>query len=53
MVLYIYDLSGKAVYTKNKCNDRNKIDITKYPPGTYILKIILDNDTSEWKVIKE
>lgn len=30
-----------------------KIDLSKLPDGTYVLKIMLDSEVSTWKIIKE
>lgn len=51
--LALYSISG-ALITSNRISDRTvTIDISGEAKGMYILKLILDGQTSEWKVIKE
>ncbi|NOX48404.1 MAG: T9SS type A sorting domain-containing protein [Chlorobi bacterium] len=51
--LEVFSLSGKSVVKKEKVKDKTKVDMSKLPPGTYILKIRLGKETSTWKVVKE
>ena len=51
--LYLFDLSGKLLISKKPANSSIPLDLTSYPLGTYILKIMLGDKTSEWKIIKE
>lgn len=48
----IFSTSGKEIYTIKEPDAVNDIDITDSPNGMYILKIIVDDETSIWKVIK-
>ncbi len=51
--LALYSISG-ALITSNRISDRSvTIDIRGEAKGMYILKLILDGQISEWKVIKE
>ncbi|MFV0397993.1 MAG: T9SS type A sorting domain-containing protein, partial [Bacteroidales bacterium] len=51
--LALYSISG-ALITSNRISDRTvTIDIRGENKGMYILKLILDGQISEWKVIKE
>ncbi|MEA1897895.1 MAG: T9SS type A sorting domain-containing protein [Bacteroidota bacterium] len=51
--IVVYDLAGKAIFRKEYLTKYTDVDITDSPNGTYILKIIVGKETSEWKVIKK
>ena len=48
----IYSTTGTIVYTNDDPDASNEIDITQSPDGMYLLKIIVDDNSSTWKVIK-
>ena len=43
----IYDLNGKLIYSKKKIATLNPhiIAVNKWSPGSYVIKIILDDNT--------
>ena len=47
----IYDVNGRLVGKEKAVN--NQINVSKYPVGNYILKIIADGETYSSKVIKK
>ena len=51
--IQIFDIGGRLI--KNVTNLKNwlEIDITNQPPGSYIMIIVIGNEKSEWKVIKQ
>ena len=49
----LYDITGKVLKQQINISATNFLDISSYPAGTYILRVILDNDVSVWKIIKE
>ncbi len=51
--LEVYSLAGKRVLHKDKIRSKTKVDLSKQPPGAYVLKIMLGAQLSTWKVIKE
>jgi hypothetical protein len=51
--LYLYSISGKLLINKTLVNSSLSLDLSTYSSGTYILKMILGDKTSEWKIIKE
>ncbi len=51
--IIVYDLAGKAIYRKEYLTVYTDVDITDSPNGTYVLKIMVGKETSEWKVIKK
>jgi hypothetical protein len=51
--LYLYNLTGKALYSKSPADSSNPLDVSGYPQGTYILKVTLGEKVSEWKIVKE
>jgi hypothetical protein len=51
--LYLYSLSGKLLISKAPATGNNTLDLSGYPIGTYVLRIVSGNKRSEWKVVKE
>ena len=51
--LQLYSLSGKLLYSKAPATTINTLDLSGYPQGTYVLKIVNGKKVSEWKVVKE
>ena len=51
--IYIHTLVGALIYENNNASNFNKIDISKYKNGTYILTLILDKERKNWKIIKQ
>jgi Secretion system C-terminal sorting domain len=51
--LFLYNLSGALLMSKSITNSSEIIDLSTYPVGMYILKIVWGDKTSEWKIIKE
>jgi hypothetical protein len=51
--LYLYNHSGKLLKTKKPAESNFSLDLSTYDIGTYLLKIVLDNKVSDWKIIKE
>jgi hypothetical protein len=41
------------MFSENMLQNKTVVDLSKLPPGTYILKILLDSKLSTWKIIKE
>jgi hypothetical protein len=51
--IYVYNTAGHLVAQKSPATDMNIINLLHQPNGMYIMKILLGDKTSEWKVIKE
>jgi hypothetical protein len=52
--IYIYNLFGNLIRQVNGISGSNTVDISPQPPGTYIMRIVIDKDhVSSWKIIKE
>ena len=51
--IILYDLEGKVIVNLSNVNEYSCIDITSKPDGIYIMKIIINGKTSQWKVVKE
>ncbi len=49
----VYDISGKLVYIQTELVNINPVNIESYADGMYTLRIILGDNISEWKLIKE
>ena len=49
----IYDMSGKQIVSKEASSFSTEMDITGHPEGVYILRIVIGDYHSEWKVIKQ
>jgi hypothetical protein len=51
--LYVYSVQGSIIFNSLVNNGITNIDLSKQPPGLYLMKIILKNQISEWKIVKE
>jgi hypothetical protein len=51
--LEVFSLAGESVFSENRLQNKTVVDLSKLPPGTYVLKILLDSKLSTWKIIKE
>lgn len=51
--LNLYDLSGKLVTSQQAATSFSEIYFMDQPKGMYILKIVIDEEESEWKIIKK
>jgi hypothetical protein len=49
----VFDMAGRKLQEKDLPYRSTPIDLQGYPPGVYILKIILDGKTEDVKVIKK
>ena len=49
----IYNPEGKRLHFIDSQFQSDKIDLSSYPNGIYVLVITVDNKKSEWKIIKE
>lgn len=53
-LIQIYNMSGALVSQVKDVVSTNKLDISSYPQGIYILRITLDKDNkTSWRIIKE
>lgn len=51
--LYIYDLAGKIIMRKENLEEgKNTIDMTTYPQGIYLVRILTNNNWETFKIIK-
>ena len=52
--IVIYDVMGKIIKTKNLDLGITKLDLSNYPNGIYLMKVINDsNQTKTMKLIKQ
>ena len=51
--LAIYNLQGKQIVNNKVFNNLSTVNLSNYPPGMYILKILIGQKSSEWKIIKD
>lgn len=49
----IYNLSGKVVKQVSPIREINDIDMSAYSNGMYVMRIIIGDKVSEWKIMKE
>ena len=49
----LYDISGRIVLNQKVKSNREELDLSNNPAGTYILIIVSGNDKIEYTVIKE
>ena len=51
--LLLYDIQGKPLQQVNKVDPSVILDLSLYPSGMYILRMLEGNAKSEWKIVKE
>jgi hypothetical protein len=51
--IYVYDLQGKLIILKSPVTGSDVIDLSNYVNGLYLMKILLGDKSSEWKIVKE
>ena len=51
--IQIFDLSGRLVGQIKNLSSSMELDITNEPAGSYIIAIIVDNEKSEWQIVKQ
>ena len=49
----VYDMSGKIVFQQTELENRNLVNFSSSDNGMYILRIVVEDDISEWKILKE
>ena len=49
----LYSLSGAKLMQQKLTGESTNIDISNYPPTTYLLDVYLGEKVSRWKVIKQ
>lgn len=52
MAVLLYDLSGRLLINTKREGSEIELDLSSYQNGTYILRLIRNNEKSEWKIIK-
>ena len=50
---FLYDSTGKKLANGDLTEEKNTIDMTACPKGTYILNISIGNESITWKVLKK
>lgn len=49
----VYSLHGKQISSSLMDSDSMVLDLSSQPAGTYLIKIILNDQTTTWKIIKK
>lgn len=49
----IHNMEGKSLLNHNRLNSTNKLDLSDYPTGVYVLRIRSLEKSCEWKIVKE
>ncbi|MBP1678054.1 MAG: hypothetical protein H6Q20_2613 [Bacteroidetes bacterium] len=50
---YIFDIQGKMMLHHKMNSESFQIDMSAYASGNYIMRIVLDGESTTWKVIKK
>ena len=50
---YLFDMQGKMIQHHKMSVESFQIDMSAYAAGNYIMRIVLDGESSTWKVIKK
>ena len=51
--IQVFDMSGRLVKNITNLSESMEVDITNEPAGSYIMIIVIGNEKSEWKIIKQ
>lgn len=51
--LFVYNSAGALVFQKENLSTSNEINLSEQISGMYIMRIVLGDKTSEWKIIKQ
>ncbi len=51
--MVLYTMSGKELFRKEDFDELTEIDVSSQQNGTYILKIIIGDKQSTWKIVKQ
>jgi len=51
--MVLYSMSGKEVFNKEDFDELTEIDVSAQQSGTYLLKIILGDKQTTWKIVKQ
>jgi len=49
----VYDMSGKLVFQQIELVQSNLVNLSSSDDGMYILRIVVGDDITEWKILKE
>lgn len=49
----IYDLSGSLLYQTDVSAETQRFDLSSYANGVYILRLVMQGKTRNWKIIKK
>jgi hypothetical protein len=52
-IISLYDFSGRLLKNIKDIQESNIVELSELPNATYILKIIIGDKKSEWKIIKQ
>ena len=51
--ILVFDIKGTLLFRQERITLKSEINLLDHPQGTYIIKIFVDDEVSEWKIIKE
>jgi len=51
--LMIYSGAGAILYNQSATEGLNPIDMTQYPQGWYVLRVVAGTEKKEYKIVKE
>jgi hypothetical protein len=51
--LIIYSGAGAVLYNQPATEGLNSIDMTQYPQGWYVLRVLAGTEKREYKIVKE
>ncbi len=49
----LFDMQGKTVLQESIIAEKFQIDMSAYSAGTYVLRIVIADETTNWKVVKQ
>ena len=51
--LTLFDMNGRQVSINESLQEINELDLSHEPSGTYVMRIIIEDEATSWKIIKQ
>jgi YD repeat-containing protein len=48
----LFDMNGRQILRQESIVTSNELDISEQPIGTYLMQIMIDEESTSWKIIK-
>ena len=52
-IIIVTDINGRIIFQSEKITESNTINLSYVASGNYIMKLVIDNKSKEWMVVKK